>query len=1012
MIPYAAMAQARQPAAVEEVVVTGSRIERAGFDTLEPATTVDSAYLENRGTTNIGDALRETPSFGPGQTPEGNQGSYATGQTYVDRFALGSARTLTVVNGRRFVSTNAPSAQGNQTGSNAPAGLQVDLNAIPSIMIDRVDNLSIGGAPAYGSDAIAGVVNIILKKKYQGLKVTAQTGITAKGDNFRANLAGLAGMNFAEDRGNVMVAASYDRSDGVRGARRARDAAGYGYQSNPTATSAAANIPGRTPANDGRVNTSIPFNTGNTDGIPNSVLIANTRLAGITPGGVLMNAAGTFGADFRVTGFGPNNQRLQFADNGNLVPYDPGSPFSTTFASGGDGWAFYLADALLADVERYSANLNATYDVNENMQLFVESSYYRGLGRELADQGPYNSPLFGNRTISTGALLFSATDPRLTQQARDLLSSYGVTQFSLSRVGLDLANNKSRSQNEVYRVVGGLTDKLNILDRDFKLEASLNYGQTNGNYYVTELVQQHLVNALNVKLDSAGKLVCDAAPAFNVSPGPLSPVADSACVPLDVFGNGRRSQAAYDYVTKLTHSRSRLEQTIASVNLSTPELFRIWAGPVGFSLGAEARKEFGAFNPDPLDAAGGTRFAPIAAVRGSFNTKEAFGELVVPLVSPDNNIPLIHSLEAEGRWRYVDNSVNGGFWTYTGGGRYQPFQDLTLRGNYTRSLRAPSVLELFMPEGATTATFPDPCHTANLTAGTAPAIRQANCAAFYKAYGIDGTNFISSANNATVPQRIGGNPNLQNESSDAYTLGFIYNPGFFSRLSVAVDWNRIKVNGNIVSLSASAIAQGCYDNPSFNVADVDNGNSFCSLFKREKGGARNGQIVADPLNPGVTTSYINGGFINFKALTTSVNLRDIDFVWDTKLSLNGNFYYLDKFCRSDNLITTTCSQGTTTSPRWTTQFGGVLAKGPFSLFAEVNYRPSTKYDLTFNQESRDILSIGHFMTVNSSIAYNNDEKGLSLRFAVNNLFNAIPPFPSQVGDMLGRRFTLSVGKSF
>lgn len=1015
-IPCIAQAQApaRPGSEVTEVVITGSRIVRAGFDTLEPATTVASEYLENRGVTNIGDALRATPSFGAGQTPEGNQGSFAAGQTYVDRFALGSARTLTVVNGRRFVSTNAPSAQGNQTGSNAPAGLQVDLNAIPSIMIERIDNLSIGGAPAYGSDAIAGVVNVILRKKYDGLRVTAATGITDYGDNFRANLAALAGRNFADGRGNVMIAASYDRSDGVRGERRPRNRAGYGFQANPNATSAAALIPGRTPANDGRVNTSIPFNTGNADGIPNSVLIANQRIGSITPGGVLMNAAGTFGADLRVTGFGPNNQRLQFANDGTLVPYNPGSPFSSTFASGGDGWPFYLADAILADVERYSGNLNATFDVNDDLQLFLESSYFRGIGRELADQGPYNSPLFGNRTISTGALLFSASDPRLTQQARDLLTSYGVTQFSLSRVSLDLANNKAQSKNEVYRVVGGFTQNLNLMDRSFKLEGSLNFGRTDGEYKVTELVQQNLVNALNVRRDASGAIVCDPNPAFNVSPGPVAPRADAACVPLDLFGNGRRSQAAFDYVTKLTQSRSQLEQSIASINLSTPELFRLWAGPIGFSMGFEARREFGSFNPDPLTRVGGTRFAAISAVKGSFHTKEVFGELAVPLVSPDNNIPLIHSLEAEGRWRYVDNSVNGGFWTYTGGGRYQPFQDLTLRGNYTRSLRSPSVLELFSPEAATTATFPDPCHTANLTAGTRPAVRQANCAAFYRAYGIDpAAGFVSNANNATIPQRIGGNPNLENESSDAYTFGFIYNPSFLPKLSVAVDWNRIKVNGGIVSLSAAAIAQGCYDNPDFDASNPDAGNEFCTLFKREKGGQRNGQIVADPLNPGVTTSFINGGFILFKALTTSVNLRDIDLpIWDTQLSLNGNFYYLDEFCRSDNLITTTCTQGTTTNPRYTAQFGGVLTKGPFSLFAELNYRPSSKYDLTFNQESRDILKLGDLATVNTAIAYTNDEHGWNVRLAVTNAFDAKPLYPSTVGDSLGRRYLLSFGKTF
>ncbi|UZK65433.1 TonB-dependent receptor domain-containing protein [Sphingomonas sp. M1-B02] len=1032
IIPQTASAQEAQPATAvdeqsippadaantppdEQIVVTGSRIARAGYDTLEPATTVDSAYLETRGITNVAEALTTTPSFGLGQTATGNQGSYNAGQAFVDRFSLGSARTLTLVNGRRFVSTNAPSVQGNVVGTPAPAGLQVDLNAIPSILIDRIDNLSIGGAPAYGSDAIAGVVNIILKQKYQGLKVTALSGITELGDNFRANVSALAGTNFAGGRGNIMIAGSYDRSEGLLSSSRERVRKGYGYQSNPLATSAAAAIPGRTFATDGRVNTAIPFNTGNTDGIPNAVLIQNTRIGVLTAGGVVSPIGALLGADTRVRGFGATgNTRLQFDTEGNLVPYDPGMPFSSTYASGGDGFTLFNTDPLLATVERYNLNANASFEATDNLTLFVEGSYYRGKAQEEVDQGPYNSGLFStDRGNNQAALIFSTANPFLTQQARNQLNALGVTQFQVQRVNMDLTNGASRSDNQVYRIVTGLTNDFNVMGKEFRLDASFNYGRTNGNYYVTALNQQNFVNALNVKLDGTGKIVCDPTPAFNGVPGGVNPTADAACVPLNLFGDGRRSQAALEYVTQSTRARSALEQTVASVNLSTSELVRLWSGPVGFSIGAEARREFGSFTPDPLDAAGKGRFAPIASVSGSFNTKEVFGELAVPLVSRENHVPLIHSLEVEGRARYVDNSVNGGFWTYTGGARYQPFLGLTFRGNYTRSLRAPSTLELFLPPAVSSGFFPDPCDSRNITGGTNPAIRQRNCAAFFTTYGINPTSFTSIAVNANAPMLSGGNQNLNNEAANAYTFGIVFNPSFMPKLSLAVDWNRIKVVGNIVALSPTAIAQGCYDNPDFDIANPDAGNSFCTMFTRDRGGERNGQIVSSSTNPGVRSSYVNGGYILLKALTATMSLRDLDLGMDgTKLSLNSNFYYVDQLCQSDNLVTVICTQGTTNSPRWTGQFGAVLSNGPFSLFGEVNYRPGTKYDLNFTNETRDILSIGSMTTTNAAIAYDDRDNGFTMRLSVNNALNAIPPYPSTVGDMLGRRFLLSVGKSY
>lgn len=597
-----------EPQGGGDIVVTGSRIPRAGYDTLEPATTIGSAQIDSRAQTNVVDTLISTPSFGLGQTPQGQQGSFNAGQSFADRFGLGSARTLTLINGRRVVSTNAPSVSGTRVGTPAPPGLQVDLNIIPTLLVERIENLSIGGAPAYGSDAIAGVVNVILKNKYEGISLAALSGITERGDNFRYNLSGLIGQNFADGRGNVTFAASYDSSDGVLGNRRKRVRDAYDFDDNPLAGSAIARTPtGRTPGTDGRVNGAIPFNTGGADGIPATVLVRDFRAQGLTVDGVVLPVGQYIGADGLVAGFGAGGTtRLQFDRSGNLVPYTVGVPFSGFFTSGGDGFNLSDTTQLVSDVNRLTLNLNASFEITPHVELFFESLYFRGKARELVDQPTYQTPLVGSRTNPQGPLLVSVTDPRLTPQASALLTSLGVTTFNLSRAYFGVIDGSSRSDNQVYRAVSGLRGDFDLAGRNFKYEVSANYGRTEGNYYRTQIIQQKFVNALNVK-SVGGTLVCDANPAFNVAPGTINPIADPSCVPFDPFGSGRASQASLDYISAPTRSRSVLEQTIFSANISTAELFSTWAGPVGFSVGAETRKEEGRFNPDPLELTGQTR---------------------------------------------------------------------------------------------------------------------------------------------------------------------------------------------------------------------------------------------------------------------------------------------------------------------------------------------------------------------------------------------------------------------
>jgi outer membrane receptor protein involved in Fe transport len=991
----------------EAIIVTGSRIRRVDFDSLEPTIVVSSQYLEARGLTNVADALNEIPSFGVGVTPEGGQSSFGVGQNFVNRFGLGTARTLTLVNGRRFVSSNAPSIFGP-----AAPGLQVDLNVIPSIMIDRVENIAIGGAAAYGSDAIAGTVNIILRNNFDGVEVRGLGGISDKADAARYNLSALAGKNFgADDRGNIAVALSYDETRGTLSTSRERYRQALVFNPNPLAGSAAANFPvGRSPENDGRVNTSVPFNTGNADGIPNSVLIRNSRIFGLTPGGVLFPATGAFlGANNAPNGFGPGGTtRLRFDENGNLVDYNFGIPFGTQNASGGDGLFLNETLPLLTDLQRFTANLNGRYEFSRAFGVFVEGTYYRADALELIDQPIYNATLFGGLSAP---LRYQATDPRLTDQARARLQQLGVTSFRLSRGSRDIVTNNAESRQELYRIVGGLEGEFNLFGKNWYWEASANYGHSEGTFGQTVLDVQRFANAVNVARDPAtGRIVCNVAgvtAANNVAPSSPLPIADPACVPLDLFGEGRASPEALAYVTTRTRALAILEQEVYNANVGG-SLLTLWAGDLQFAAGYEHRVERGEFRPDDFQQAGRGRAVAIGPNEGQFNTDEVFGEIVLPLASPDNGWTLLYSVDVEAKARYVDNSVNGGFWAYTLGGRYRPIRDVEFRGNYTRSLRAPAITELFTPIGNIFTTVPDPCDSRNVAGGARPEVRARNCAAFYAFYNLNPATFQSVAVGATVPGTSGGDPNLDNEEANSWTVGVVLRPSFLPRFRAAVDWNSVSIVGNIANLGAADLATGCFDNDNFNAADVPNANQFCSRLRRTP----DGQIVNDPQNPGVITGFVNGAFIDFRGLTSEFAYNFP--LWRGTVDLGGTVFYLKTLTTNNNGVVANPDAGEIGNPKFEGQLNLGYTLDNFGVDLQTRYTGKAKFNNLNTVETQDILEVDAQWLFNLSFSLRVAEDHL-FRFTVTNLTDTPPPFPiAGIGtyDTLGRRFAVSFQSRF
>ena len=990
---------------LETVQVTGSRIFRAGFDTLEPATVVTRERIEQRGITNIADALNELPGFGPGITPEGGQSGFGVGVNFVNRLGLGTNRTLALINGRRVVNSN----PGTIFGPAAP-GVQVDLNAIPAQLVERIENIAIGGAPTYGSDAIAGVVNVITRRDFEGAEVSATYGITDRGDNERQSITALFGTNFASDLGNITLSATYDTSDGVLGTARPRIANAFLFAPNPCTTgpsSIVATQPGRTPGNDGRVNPNIPFQTctptAGSDGIANNVLIRDRRLFSLTFGGLLLPATGAFNlADGRLRGFGTaQTTYLQFAPNGDIIPFNPGVNFGTQSAFGGDGLNLQESIQLLSDLDRRTFNLLSSFQISDSTRLFFEGFQYSATSLELVDQYNWNANLFGGLS---GPITFRNDYPLLSAQNQQVLAANGITSFRISRAHRDLVENNASSDVLTRRAVFGADGSLPFGDRDLRWEASYTWGRNSSDFFSRQIDQQRFVNALNVTRNASGAIVCTTTPTPGlVVPGGLLPVADPNCVPLNLFGEGRPSTAARNYVTVDLVARAAQEQEVFNANIGG-ELFDMWGGSFSANGGFERRIERASFDPDAFQRAGRGRSVAILPLTGSFATKEGFVEFFAPFIDSEAGIPGLNRLDLTGKFRRVDNTVNGGFNAFTYGLQWRPVQDVEFRGNFTRSLRAPSLVELFTPVSSAFSAVPDPCHAPNQGGGVRPETRRANCDALFRALGINGNTFLSNAVTATVPITSQGDTGLLNESSDAWTYGVVLQPRWVEGLRLAVDYYKVEITDVIGNLGTTDIATGCFDNPNFNAADPLNGNAFCSRIQRDA----QGQITF------VQTGFVNGGYLNFRGFSGEIsygfNLADIGFDYGGTLSFSGTAFRRVAVDSSINNVVNTDSNGLVGTPLREYQFGLAYDHDRWGVNLQGSYTGPVNAGNNISPELQDILRYDSQTTYDAGAYVSFFEGDLRVRFAVTNLTDEEPPFPLTglgVYDTLGKRYALS-----
>ena len=1026
------------------IVVTGSRIPRPNFDTVQPSVVLNSQAIEQRGFVDAADALNELPQFGvPGSSPVGaaQGGSFGTGQSFVNFLGLGSQRTLVLVNGRRFVSSNPPSLFGPTNGGalgNESVGEQVDIGQINTKLIDRIETIAIGGAPIYGADAIAGTINIILKKDYQGLDLDGEYGFSSRGDAPNWRIRALAGHNFLDGRANITASAEYNRGKGFTWQSRKVLRESLFYDAcDPSSQFNQCLYP-----NGPRVNSTGPA------GAP---LVGDAFPLSPTQMELLIGLPGSF--SFVAQDASGND--LQFNPAGSLIPIDygvnpGGSTNATLFASGGNGFAYiYDTSQALSDTERYNANLIGHFDITENIRVFAEGWYSHKKGVNLVAQPEYNSAIFGSAAGEpSGNLILSVNNPFLTAAQRSIIvqsiennplsdRNIGCTfaadpdeeaafcganrpaqdYFYDSRANTDLASGRASFTDDLYRAVGGIDGKFNALAGRWNWEAVLNFGRSHTVGRGTVINVQNFNNAVGmVTADNP-----DGVPCLAGLPNSPYPTLASTCAPLNVFGVGQASRAAIDYVLSETDNKSTNKQFVATADVSGP-LFRLPGGDLSVALGVEHRAESTNNQPSPFfhgpdddpavdsdgdgdptnDAVSYGQSVPILPIEGKFHTNEVFGELNADIIGPSNNIPAVYRLDIESAARYVDHSIAGGDVTWMIGARYAPIRDIALRGNFTHAIRSPSIQEVFIPTSTFFNTATDPCDSDELNNGPDPATRQANCLAA----GIPPT-FESQAASRTILQSTGGNTNLQNEKSNAYSVGGVLTPRFLPNFTLSVDYIQVKLKNAIRALSADDVLNACYDTPG------TGSNPFC------------GFVTRDPISHQLTfvgTSFFNANQFKYRGIVAS-------WAWKVRTpflgvrstgDFSGSYQHL--FELTQKTLSGAAPENdddTLGYPKnsWVATIS--YNNGSVNLFTNFNYTGSV------NQGTDEIANFREHQRLKAVVFTNAGfriDVGKSYRFfgSVDNLFDVKPPFPvpafggatTYYPGVLGRYFRFGAGVHF
>ena len=743
-----ALAQETDSAArpIEEVVITGSRIRRVDEETASPVFVMDQSTIANTGVQTLGDLMMRVPAIsGAATNPQVNNGG-GTGESNVELRGLGAQRTLVLLNGRRI----------NVLGNNGTTSA-VDINMIPINMIERVEVLKEGAGAVYGSDAIAGVVNFITKKNFDGADINVEYGRTGESDGERHSASLTLGT--AGEKMSVLFGVNYNKQKAVSAADRQFSAnALYLY-------GGGVSIGGSSRTPNGRIGLA-DYMEDPTD--PDEVIPVPGTPAALFPTCTTVSRnAGATGATV--------------------------DPANYHCFSGADAYNYQPFNLLITPTERTSFFTMLNYKISDKVEAYGEVVYNRTRsGFQLASL-PFDAN--ADDIIISGA---NAYNPF----GYDFGGVDGLNPNFLSR--LESLGNR-RSDVDSDSILGNVGVRGSIGDSTWEWDLGAQLGRLNQDQNITGyLLKPQLQNAVGPTTVVDGVLRCGTAD--NVIAG---------CTPINIFNlsDPAQIQALRDISTNY---RSDYNYDSSGFALNTNgELFDIGAGSVLMAIGAEYRTQKGVFETDVLTRGEAPLFLSCLLAQetctgnssAKYNVREIYTEFFVPLLK---DLPGVQALNFTAGVRYSDYSIDsiGDDTNAQFKVEYRPISDLLVRASYAQVFRAPTILDLSKAPSQDSPTFNDPC--TNLTAAAlaaSPGLQRA-------CVGVPTTGDFAQPN-SQVTGLIIGNPNLKPETGDVKTFGVVYDPNFIQGLSLTVDYWKYKIEDLITPLDPNFAVDQCVDNGTY-----------------------------------------------------------------------------------------------------------------------------------------------------------------------------------------------------
>ncbi len=940
-ITLAAQAQTQDDSAndeesVEKITVTGSRIKRDSFSLSTPITVINRDNITDLGLNGLGDLLtEEIPALAPATTTTNSQSSISnSGLSTVDLRNLGSNRTLVLIDGRRTVS--------NSTSSNT-----VSLGTIPAGLVERVEIINGGASSIYGSDAIAGVVNIITQSEKEGFTFTANGGRTTEGAGEEFTLSGDYGGEFASGKGYVFASAIYNREFGIRSTDRARRGA---------------LLPAR-------------FEYDEDTGTNIVETAEGDRLLSETPPELFSSLSsepigGRFlGGDFF------------FDENG----------LQTDFVADRDGFNDKPFDIIDSPRDRVAAAIKVDYELSDTVSFnaqFQASETESSVER--IPEGLRSSDNINIIDPVTGVISqiqpdeISINNPFVPEAIA--LSADGDIDFR--RRFVELGDVSRENTRRTFRGWAGL--KGTLFNDNWEWDVSAGFGR-----YTQDQVRTNEINvfnfneAINAEVGPNGEIRCanEAARA-------------NGCVPLNIFGVGSVTSEAGDFIRANPVIEADLEQYNV-LGFITGDLVQLPAGPLGAVFGFEYREDRLSRQVDELSQFGGVTNNLTPAFTGSIDATEIFSEFNVPLLK---DAPAAKELTTEFSFRLSDYSqTNVGLVTsYKAGVIWEPIEGYRFRANYARSQRAPDINEIFSPPAGDFDRVNDICEGATLTstdAGHDNCRLEPGILAEIMAEGeFESPRSIHSPN--------GGNPDLKEETGDTIFVGIVATPTFVDNLSVAVDFYDIKISDAISQIGNEEILRECYAS---NTPFGDD-NTFCQRVERslEDGTIttllQTSENLSERRARGVDVAFdyrheIGAyGILDYRLNYNHVIENSQTFDTDDGSSVTTQFAgSLSDEVFEDRARAAVTWRYNDLRVRWTTRFRGDTVDSFQRLedFREVQAQIP-------DAEVPNGLFFSSFTTHNVAVTYDftlQNDSEIRVTAGANNIFNNLGPFVAEDGDI-------------